>query len=190
MKRIKFPHGILTVVMSDSLTPLFGLPDPPVGASPPFDHAKADVILRSSDGIDFRVFRLFLSLASHFFETLFDFPLPSEVTSTDIEIKEGLHVIPVSEDSRTLDSLLRFCYPCTPAEDPMLEDFREVVKVLEVAGKYSFDGIKRAIRKALFKPKTLEVNSLRCFVIACRARMHDECVFAAKYTLREPLVPK
>lgn len=189
MKRIKFPPSISTVVMSDSLTPLSD-PDPPVGASPPFDHAKADVILRSSDGIDFRVFKLFLSLASQFFETLFGLPQPAEGTSTDIEIKDGLHVIPVSEDSRTLDSLLRFCYPCTLAEDPTLEDFREVVDVLEAARKYSLDGIERAICKALFKPKILEVNSLRCFAIACRTRMQDECVLAAKYTLREPLVPK
>src|SRR5258708_4880046 len=43
-------------------------------ASAPFDHAKADVILRSADGVEFRVFMLFLSLASPFFETLFGLP--------------------------------------------------------------------------------------------------------------------
>ena len=43
-------------------------------ASEPFDHAKADIILRSSDNIDFHVFKLFLSLASPFFEDMFNIP--------------------------------------------------------------------------------------------------------------------
>ncbi|KAI6041895.1 hypothetical protein EDC04DRAFT_1138327 [Pisolithus marmoratus] len=169
--------------MSDS-------PNPLVGASPPFDHAKADVILRSSDGTYFRVFKVFLSVASPFFETLFGLPQPSEETNTDVEVIDGLPVIPVSEDSRTLDLLLRFCYPCTLAEDPALEDFEEIVNVLEAAKKYSLDGIERTVCRYLFQPNVLEANSLRCFAIACRARMRDECVLAAKYTLREPLVPE
>ncbi|KAI6149633.1 hypothetical protein BKA82DRAFT_1006344 [Pisolithus tinctorius] len=156
----------------------------------PFDHVKSDVILKSSDDIEFRVFKLFLSLASPFFETLFDLPQPSENMSTDVEFKDGLPVVPVSEDSKTLDQLLRFCYPCTLAEDPAIEDFRDVVNVLEAAKKYSLDAIERTVCKSLFNPKILEANSLRCFAIACRARMQDECVLAAKYTLREPLVPK
>ncbi|KAI6106063.1 hypothetical protein EDD16DRAFT_205335 [Pisolithus croceorrhizus] len=164
--------------------------DSPIFASPPFDHVKADVILRSSDDIDFRVFKLFLSLASPFFETLFDLPQPSEEANDDMDIKDGLPVIPVSENGKTLDSLLRFCYPCTLAEDPVIEDFREIISIFDAAQKYSLDAIQQAVSKSLFTPKILEVNSLRCFAIACRARMRDECVLAAKYTLREPLVPE
>ena len=43
-------------------------------ATAPFDHAKANIILLSSDNIDFFVFKLFLSLTPLFFETLFDIP--------------------------------------------------------------------------------------------------------------------
>ncbi|KAI6041902.1 hypothetical protein EDC04DRAFT_1138829 [Pisolithus marmoratus] len=166
-----------------------GSPDSPTFALPPFDHAKADVILRSSDGIEFRVFRLFLALASPFFETLFGLPQPSEENNTDTEIRNGLPVVPVSEDSKTLDSLLRFCYPCTLAEDPVLEDFREIINVLEATKKYSFDAIQQAVCKSLFSPEILKVNALRCFAIARHARLRHECILAAKYTLREPLVP-
>ncbi|KAI6122617.1 hypothetical protein EDD16DRAFT_745064 [Pisolithus croceorrhizus] len=161
----------------------------PSCAPSPFDHVKADIILRSSDDVDFCVFKLFLSLASPFFETLFDLPQPSEEMNTDVEIKDGLPVIPVSEDSKTLDLLLRFCYPCTLAEDPALEDFRDVVNVLEASKKYSLDAIESTVCKSLFSSKILEANSLRCFAIACRASMRDECVLAAKHSLREPLVP-
>ena len=73
-------------------------------AAPPFDHPQADVILHSSDNIDFRVFKLFLSLASPVFEIL-------------------------------------------------------------------------------------EVDSLACFAVARRADLREQCVLAAKYSLREPLIP-
>ncbi|KIJ65515.1 hypothetical protein HYDPIDRAFT_27516 [Hydnomerulius pinastri MD-312] len=157
-------------------------------ATSPFDHAKADIILRSSDNIDFRVFKLFLSLASPFFETLFDIPQPIE-ESEEQEMKDGLPVIPVSEDSKTLDALLRFCYPCTLAEDPKLEDLKDVIDVLEAAKKYSLDTIEKKAAQAISNPKILEVEPLRCFAIAHRGRLRDETLLAAKYTLRRPLIP-
>ena len=106
-------------------------------ATAPFDHAKADIILRSSDNVDFRIFKLFLSLAFSSFEPLFESPQPTEA-SGDREIKDGLIVVHVRESlSKTLDTLLRFCYPCTLAEDPELEVLKDLVDVLEASRKYS-----------------------------------------------------
>lgn len=73
----------------------------PCLAAAPFGHAKADIILRSSGNIDFHVFKLFLSLASPFFETLFDITQPAQV-SAEQEIKDGLIDVPITEDSKTL----------------------------------------------------------------------------------------
>ena len=157
-------------------------------AAAPFDHAKADIILRSSDNIDFRVFKLFLSLASPFFETLFDIPQPTEENG-DQEIKDGLVVVPVAEDSKTLDALLRFCYPCTLADDPDLEVLKDAMDVLEAARKYSLDAIETKARQAIVNPKILEVDPLRCFVIAHRGRLREETQLAARYTLTQPLIP-
>ena len=157
-------------------------------AAAPFDHAKADIILRSSDNIDFRVFKLFLSLASPFFETLFNIPQPDEENGGQ-EIKDGLVVIPVTEDSKTLDALLRFCYPCTLADDPSLEVLKDAMDVLEVARKYSLDVIETKARKAIVNPKFLEAEPLRCFAIAHRGRLREETLLAAKSTLMQPLIP-
>ena len=157
-------------------------------AAAPFDHAKADIILRSSDHVDFRVFKLFLSLASPFFETLFDIPQPTEDVG-DQEVKDGLAVIRVTEDSKTLDALLRFCYPCTLAEDPKIEVLQDAADILEAARKYSLDVIEKKARQAIINPKILEVESLRCFAIARRGRLWEETVLAAKYTLGQPLIP-
>ncbi|KIM56310.1 hypothetical protein SCLCIDRAFT_247661 [Scleroderma citrinum Foug A] len=158
-------------------------------AASPFDHPQADVILRSSDNIDFRVFKLFLSLASPVFETMFGLPQPSEGADPDEETKDGLPVVSVSEGSKTLDALLRFCYPSTLAEDPSLDDFTFATEILEAAKKYSLDAIERIVCKALFIPKILEVDSLPCFAVARRADLHEQCVLAAKYSLRESLIP-
>ena len=92
--------------------------------------------MRSSDNIDFCIFKLFLSLASSSFETLFESPQPTEA-SGDQEIKDGFVVVHVREGSKALDTLLRFCYPCTLAEDPELEVLKDLVDVLEASRKYS-----------------------------------------------------
>ena len=162
--------------------------EPSTYAVAPFDHVKADIILRSSDNIDFRIFRLFLSLASPFFETLFDIPQPAEENG-DQELKDGLPVISVTEDSKTLDALLRFCYPCTLADDPKLEVLQDAMDILEAARKYSLDVIEKKALKALVNPQILEAEPLRCFVIAHRGRLREETLLAARYTLTQPLIP-
>ncbi|KAI0744270.1 hypothetical protein C8Q80DRAFT_1272828 [Daedaleopsis nitida] len=61
-------------------------------APSPFDKAGADIILRTSDMVNFYVYSHVLILASPFFETISP-------------------AIAVPEDSVTLDVLLRICYP-------------------------------------------------------------------------------
>ncbi|KAG6330583.1 hypothetical protein ID866_8507 [Astraeus odoratus] len=95
----------------------------------------------------------------------------------------------MSEDSKTLDALLRFCYPCTLAEDPALHDFRDIHSVLQAAKKYSLDAIEKRVCRALMDTEVLEKDSLRCFAVTCHARLRDESVIAARHTLREPLIP-
>ena len=159
-----------------------------VYAAAPFDHPKADIILRSSNNIHFRVFKLFLSLASPFFKTLFEIPQPAEANKGQ-EVKDGLVVIPVTENSKTLDALLRFCYPCTLTDDPKLDVLKDVVDVLEAARKYSLVAIEKKARQAISNPQILEVEPLRCFAIARQGRLYEETLLAAKYTLTQPLIP-
>ncbi|KAG8215570.1 hypothetical protein J3R82DRAFT_7416 [Butyriboletus roseoflavus] len=159
-----------------------------VYATAPFDHAKADIILRSSDNVDFRIFKLFLSLASPFFETLFEIPQPAGVNE-DQEVKDGLVVVPIAEESKTVDALLRFCYPCTLTDDPNLVTLKDAVDVLDAARKYALDAIEKKARQAISNPKFFEAEPLRCFAIARRGRWREETLLAAKYTLTQPLIP-
>ncbi|KAG2130110.1 hypothetical protein BD769DRAFT_1604728 [Suillus cothurnatus] len=157
-------------------------------ASAPFNHARADIILRSADGVEFRVFMLFLSLASPFFETLFHLPQVPD-GATDQEMKDDLAVITMSEDSKTLDSFLRFCYPSTLADDPSLENLIDILSVLAAARKYSLDLIEEKVCQALANQNVLETEPIRCFAIARNARLTHETITAARHTLRQPLIP-
>ncbi|KAG2075604.1 hypothetical protein BDR04DRAFT_1091112 [Suillus decipiens] len=153
----------------------------PGEAKAPFNNTKADIILHSSDDVYFRVFRCILALTSPFFDAMFDLPQPRRDHSND-EMFDGLDVIQVSENSRTLDILLRFCYPVA-VKDPALEDINDVEDVLEAAMKYGMEDVEERVRKAMVAPSLLESNPVHILAIACRFRLEPEARTAARYSL-------
>ena len=69
----------------------------------------------------------------------------------------------MTEDSKTLDALLHFCYPCTLTDDPNLEVLKDAVDVLEAARKYSLDSIEKKACQAITNPQILGAEPLQCF---------------------------
>ncbi|KAI0305826.1 hypothetical protein B0F90DRAFT_1609499, partial [Multifurca ochricompacta] len=66
----------------------------------PFDDADADIILRSADNFDFRVYRVILSKASPVFRDMFTFPHPGSCgKSDDDDHKDGLPLVRLPESS-------------------------------------------------------------------------------------------
>ncbi|KAG2083127.1 uncharacterized protein F5147DRAFT_842141 [Suillus discolor] len=150
-------------------------------ATPPFLHAKADIIFRSSDGVDFHVITLFLNLASSSFDSIIEQAVQSN------QVEGDLPVVPVEENHRVLDIWLRFCYPSTLAEDPPLHEIEDIIPVLEAARKYSLQTLEHKVRRAL--KSRMEKEPLTCFAIAMRAHLNVEATLAAEYTLRQSLIP-
>jgi hypothetical protein len=76
--------------------------------SPPetLDVSDSNLIIRSSDLVNFRVHKSLLSTASPFFKDLLSLPQPS-----DSEIVDGLPVVQLSEGSELLNSLISMLYP-------------------------------------------------------------------------------
>jgi BTB/POZ domain len=66
----------------------------------------ANLIIRSSDHILFRVHKSVLAMASPFFKDLLSLPQPPDSESVD-----GLPVVELSEDSELLNSLISMLYP-------------------------------------------------------------------------------
>jgi len=156
---------------------------PITDARAPFNNAKADVILRSADNDDFRVFKVLLSLASPFFDDMFGLPQGD----IDNEMKDGLPVVWMTEEKKTLETLLLMCYPMTVVDRPELETLAGVHLMLEAANKYNMESVEKSLRACLVMPRFLDVDPLRAFAIACRCRLEAEAKLAAQATLGRPL---
>ncbi|KAJ8079557.1 hypothetical protein PM082_011144 [Marasmius tenuissimus] len=149
-----------------------------------FNDIKADVILRTVDGVDFRMYKSLLSFASPFFEGMFSLPQP-EPRSTAIQNHDGLPIVPMPESSKAIEKLLMFCHP---AHCPILESLDEIRLVLEPASKYDMTGVVKRI-VIQFDP-FIAAEPLRSYCIAWQFKLHDQVQKAAKMLLREPLVPR
>ena len=71
-----------------------------------FNIPDANLIIRSSDSVDFRVHKSVLAIVSPFFEVLLSLPQPSDSESVD-----GIPVVELSENSDVLNSLVSILYP-------------------------------------------------------------------------------
>lgn len=152
----------------------------PSSASPPYDETSdGDVILKSSDEVLFRVHKVILSLASPFFRDMFS--LPQTVTPSDGP--SNAPIIPFSESSETIDTLLRFIYP---GEDPDLKLVHEIEGVVEAAIKYDMPKCISVMRKKLILCASKE--PIRVFMIACKNNLADVASAAAHLSLRRPIL--
>ncbi|KAF9820564.1 hypothetical protein IEO21_01267 [Rhodonia placenta] len=132
------------------------LPKPkPICAESPFNRADADVTIRSSNAVDFRVHSNILVIASPFFESMFSFPQPC--VSTD-----NLDVVEITEDSRTLDTILRICYPVL---DPEINTLGLARSSLQAALKYDMQAAIIFCKRAL--QGFIPAEPLRVYAIAC-----------------------
>lgn len=147
----------------------------------PFDDGSADIVLQSCDGVDFRVFRSILSKASPFFDGMFMLPPPKSPSDNAAE-REAVPMVPVSEDSETLDTLLRMCYPVQP---PSLDEVWHVERVAEAARKYEMDWVLRSAEQALMR--LAKTEALGVYATACRFGLRDAARVAARYSLRLPV---
>lgn len=152
--------------------------EPPRPAPFPFNKATGDVVLRSSDNVDFRVRHAILAEASPVFEVMFSLPQPADVSALD--------PIALTEDSRTLETLLRICYPIAdPIPTAIL--LSEVDAVLEAALKYDIDSAATLVKRLLID-RFVREDPIRVYCIACRHDLECEAKEAAKEALKQGVV--
>lgn len=158
---------------------------PPKVPPPPFsNNPSADLILRASDGVDIQVVRAILSAASPIFSDMFIVAQPmvssaSAEHSTEKPPLDGeLPVVDMTEDSATLELLLRFCYP---VQSPTLRTISDILSVLEAARKYAVDVAEAGCADALCKFAITQ--PLQVYAIACLYMLEPVARFAAPHTL-------
>jgi BTB/POZ domain len=151
--------------------------------SPKFsDMTNADVILQSTDRVNFRVHKSVLVTSSPFFYDMFTLPQPQNDETVD-----GLPVVHASEDAEVLNSLISMLYPVSP-EIPDTDD--NILGLLAATQKYDMVSVQSSIRaevsrKGLLSPKGAE--AFRLYAIACSKKLVPEMEAIALLTLGYPL---
>ncbi|EJD08546.1 uncharacterized protein FOMMEDRAFT_165098 [Fomitiporia mediterranea MF3/22] len=152
-------------------------------ASAPFDSPYGDVILRTSDSVDFRVLRFVLALASPVFGAMFSLPQPA----TKLDEPASIPIIPISESSATIDLLLRLCYP---VEVPRLSNRLNVPRiglVLEAALKYDISHVVSHARDAILELAEKDYDSaVAAYAVACHLKLEELARAAALACLKWP----
>jgi hypothetical protein len=159
--------------------------EPTKTASPPpedFNMRNTDVILRSSDGANFRVHRLVLTTASPFFDDLFSLPQPDEDETID-----GAHVICLPEDKEVLHSLITMLYPI-PSVLP--DSYNKVLDLLTASQKYDMAAVQSSIRAEVSRksyPLLTGAAVFHTYAIASSKGLIPEMENAARLTLDYPM---
>ncbi|THH14640.1 hypothetical protein EW146_g5718 [Bondarzewia mesenterica] len=148
---------------------------------PPFDDADADVILRSSDHTDFRVYQIILVKASPFFRDMFSLPQPN-AESPDSE-RDGVPVIHVEEETTTLAALLRLCYPVQDTFMWFYLNFSMMGSILRAARKYDMQSAYDTANRMFVQSPLFKSYPAHAFGVAWRCRLEREVHAAARECL-------
>ncbi|KAF8216665.1 hypothetical protein K438DRAFT_1658112 [Mycena galopus ATCC 62051] len=158
-------------------------------APPPFDDPNADIIIRSSENVDFRMHKLLLALASPFFKEMFEVaqPMTTDEGEKGTLIRDGIPVIFLCDDQNqacgkdVVEFVLGSCHPARlqSSKPSLLAEF--VGPVIDVATRYRFEW---AIKTVLHDPHLLKTNPLLAFAHACHKEREADAALAAKESLR------
>jgi hypothetical protein len=138
-----------------------------VDAGPPFNSPTADVIIRSSDSVDFRTSQGALSYVSPYFEKLFEGDAVDDAVDPSDSLKDGILVVPIQVDSDTLRAILLRCIPGRAPELTM-EGTR---KALDVAMKYDMPLVTKALLTR--QPQLLSIDPSLAIVAFCVGCHYD-----------------
>ncbi|KAM6497258.1 hypothetical protein JOM56_007731, partial [Amanita muscaria] len=148
-------------------------------ASSPFDSsAPADLILRSSDSVDFFVSGTLIRRLSAVFKGMF--PLPP-----DYEVKNGMPIVRVEDSSQVLHCLLSVIHYDLDELD--MKDCRLYIKVVQAVRKYRMTTIERKLYKQAANSPLTNSDPLRVYIIATALGWEELARTVALNTFYEPL---
>ncbi|KAH9017246.1 hypothetical protein EDB85DRAFT_2096544 [Lactarius pseudohatsudake] len=146
------------------------------------DVSQADIIVRSSDHVDFRIHKLILATSSPVFKDMFSLSQPSNNEAVD-----ELPVIQLSEDAELVRALITALYPI-PFEIPASYD--KILALLAAAQKYDMGTVHSVlthIRGSLAlqdSPFIFRENAFLAYSVARRYGLRKEAIQAARLTLK------
>ncbi|KAM6497241.1 hypothetical protein JOM56_007714, partial [Amanita muscaria] len=155
-----------------------------MNASSPYTPSPAaDIVLRTSDDVDFYVIEPLLCFVSPVFMDMHT--LNHGPAAEENEKKDGRPLIRLEEDSETLRLLLDTIYPYE--KDPPLTDVSLFWKVGKASQKYIMDVIEKKLQLWIISSELITTSPLRIFAIAIDLRWEGVAMEAARRTLQTPL---
>ncbi|CDO76966.1 hypothetical protein BN946_scf184281.g13 [Trametes cinnabarina] len=136
----------------------------------PFDDVDATVICRSSDGVDFHLYKNILAKASPVFAGMFALPSIPEHPSS-------LQIVTLTEDADTLEILFRLCYPI---KRPVIRGLGPLLAALEALRKYEMTDLTSYLEQALHGLLDHGLEPLRAYAIAYLYSLPDLARTSAK----------
>lgn len=154
-------------------------------AERPFDSsAIADVIIRSSNFVDFFTLKSILRLTSPIFNDMLSLDLGEAKDKNLNNTRNGLPIVQLEEDSITLHNLLLLIYPYATEPTDTIEIY---VKVGHAAQKYGMDEIIQKLGRMAARCEAMEKEPLRAFAVAVHFNWAEVIRMAALNTLSIPL---
>ncbi|KAK0209195.1 hypothetical protein DFS33DRAFT_1272237 [Desarmillaria ectypa] len=153
-------------------------------ADPPFHDTSnfADLVIRTTDNVDFFVLKALLSLNSP--SSFFRHALQA---SHHTEERDGFPVLEVNEDSSTFRTILFFCYPY---KVPEIENFEQFMKVGMALEKYCIDNASERFFEVVLASSVIKEQPVRVFSMAVAHGWKDLAKTAARNTLAVSLEPE
>jgi BTB/POZ domain len=153
----------------------------------PLSISDANLIIRSSDLVNFRVHKAVLAMASPFFEDLLSLPQPSDSESVD-----GLPVVQLTEDAELLHCLVSILYP---VRSVIPDSYEKVLYLLAACQKYDMDQAQSYIRTEVNRwprrfPPPFGNTAFYAYAIASEKGLIPEMESAARRTLDKPMTFK
>ncbi|KZS90654.1 hypothetical protein SISNIDRAFT_387527, partial [Sistotremastrum niveocremeum HHB9708] len=130
-----------------------------------FQYPDANFVIRTSDSVEFKVFKEILRLKSSVFNDMLligdNHPPPSDASSPS-------NVVDVTENSAVMGALLRYMYPIPR---PSITSLAELLPVLEAALKYQLGHVSTTITNDIVSSRMLEEDPLTAYVFASKHNM-------------------
>lgn len=171
--------------MSTPKSPAIVKASPKVAAQYPstLGDATADMILKSCDNERFYVAKAIMAVASPMFKDMLAAARPEADRMEDKGKRdEEALVVNMSEDSWTLNALLRICYPLAKPPLSELGPLRRTLQLLEASRKYAIAPVRDTCAEYLYK-YVLPLDPMSVYVVAYKYGMENLAKAAAEGTM-------
>lgn len=153
-----------------------------------FAHPFADIVCRSSDGVEHSVHRIVLSMASPVLRDMLT-ELTHGKDATCGDLQSGRSILELPEHSCTLCMLLRLCY--LTEDTDITIDYSLITPVIQAATKYQMDRVLDLVQRILKRMSSSD--TLRTFLAISQSSIDSLIVRSldtARPDIAEEYVPE